>query len=173
MPTGRGKKCIPPNLFEKTMLVTRILSKSAFRVVLCHQNDMTLKTLLLQILVTKMIFSSKLGGIHFFPLPVGKRWAYIDRFYCPNSDFKGKRACSGLSHTSKGQVLNIFFDQKLRLLKILKFGKGLRFLRCGALIILKYVKTSKMVKMCNFIIRLKSDPKIKKLRLSEMSIFTF
>ena len=28
MPTGRGKKCIPPNLLEKIILVTRILSNS-------------------------------------------------------------------------------------------------------------------------------------------------
>ena len=65
----------------------------------CHQNDTTLKTLLLQILVTKMIFSRKFGGIHFFPLPVGKIWAYMDWFYCVKSDFKGKYACSGPNHT--------------------------------------------------------------------------
>ena len=33
-----------------------------------HLNGATLKTLLLPILVTKMIFPSKLGGIHFFCL---------------------------------------------------------------------------------------------------------
>ena len=95
-------------------------------------------------------FSSKLGGTHFFPLPVGKIWAYMDTFYCPKSDFKGKHACSGPNHTSKRQVLTFFFDQKLRLLKILKFYRGLRFLRCGAFSILKYVKTSKMVKNVQF-----------------------
>ena len=73
-----------------------------------HQNDTTLKTLLLQILVTKMIFSSKLGGTHFSPLPVGKILAYMDKFCCPKSDFKGKHACSGTNHTSKCQVLTFF-----------------------------------------------------------------
>ena len=35
-------------------------------------NCQTLKTLFLQILVMKTIFSRKSGGIHFSPLPVGK-----------------------------------------------------------------------------------------------------
>ena len=120
---------------------------------LCRVIKMTqqkLKTLLLQILVTKILFSKKLRGIHFLPLPVGKIWAYMDRFYCPNRDFKGKHACSGPNHTSKRQVLAIFFYQKLCLLKILKFLGRVRFLKCGAFAILKYVKTSKMVKNLQF-----------------------
>ena len=55
-----------------------------------------------------MIYSCKLGGINFLPLPVGEIGAYMDRFYCPNSDFKGKHDCSGPNHTSKRQVLPIF-----------------------------------------------------------------
>ena len=38
-----------------------------------HFNDKTLKTLLLQILETKMTVSSKVGGIHFFTSACGQK----------------------------------------------------------------------------------------------------
>ena len=41
-----------------------------------HLNDTTLKTLLLQILITKMIFLGNKVVYIFFPLLVGKIWAY-------------------------------------------------------------------------------------------------
>ena len=94
-------------------------------------NGKTLKTHLLQILVTKMIFSRKFGGIYFFPLPVAKIWAYMYRLYCPKS-------------------ARYFFDQKLLLFRIFKFWRGLWFLRCGWFEILKFVKHLKLSKMCIF-----------------------
>ena len=45
---------------------------------------------------------------------------------------------------------NHISNAKLHLLKIFKFGKGLRFLRCCWFTILKYVKTSKTVKNAYF-----------------------
>ena len=121
------KKCIPPNLLEKIIFVTRIWSKSVFRVVSFWWHNMTLKTLLLQILATKMICSSKLGGIHFFPLPVSNIWAYMDWFYCPNSDFKSKHTCSGPKHTSNGQVLAIFLTESCVYSRYLNFEEDYGF----------------------------------------------
>ena len=149
-PQVEDKICIPPHLLVKIILVTRIWSKSVFRVVSFWWHNMCLKTLLLKTLVTKMIYSRKLGDVYFFPLPVGQIWAYMERFYCLNSDFKGKHACLRPNHTSKRQVLAIFVYQKLRLLKILTFWRGLRFLRCRAFAILKYVKIPKMVQNVQF-----------------------
>ena len=54
------------------------------------------------------------------------------------------------------------FDQKLRLLKILKFWRGLCFSRCGALAIWKNVKTSKMVENVKNILKTKIKPKMHK-----------
>ena len=66
-------------------------------------------------------FFKQIRWYTFSPLPVGIILAYMDRFYCQNSDFNGKYACSGPNHTSKHQVPAFLCDQKLRLLKILQF----------------------------------------------------
>ena len=95
-----------------------------------------------------MIFSRKLGGIHFSPLPVGKIWAYMVRYYCPNSYFRWQLACYGPNHTSK-RPASFFLNQKLHLLKIFKFWIWLRFSRYGIFAILKYVKIPKPSKICN------------------------
>ena len=70
-------------------------------------NDTALKTLLFKILITKIILQATYVGKIFFVLTLGKIWAYMGRFYCPNSDFKGKHAFSDPNHTSKRQVLAI------------------------------------------------------------------
>ena len=118
--------------------------KIDFQIFVIYINDTTIKTLLLKILVTNMIFSGKIGDNHFPPLYVGKIWAYIDIFYSPNSDFKGKHACSGPKHTSKRQVHDIFF-----------FTNKLRWNKWNHL---------KQFKMCKQISRLKTIQKIMKLR---------
>ena len=110
-PQVEGKKCIPPNLLEKIILVTRIWSKSVFRVVSFWWHDTTLKTLLLQILVTEMISFKQIRWYTFFPSTCGQKWVYMDRFYCLNSYFKGKHACSGPNHTSKRQLLAILLTK--------------------------------------------------------------
>ena len=80
-------------------------------------NCQTLKSVFLQIQVIKMIFSRKFGGIHFSPLPVGKRWAYMVRYYCPNSDFRCQLACYGPNHTSIRQKPNFFLIKMIAGLK--------------------------------------------------------
>ena len=74
------------------------------------------------------------------PLHVGKIWAYIVRYYCPNNDFRCQLACYGPNHTSKCPSRVFLFYQKLRLLKIFRFLTWLRFSRYGFFAILKYVK---------------------------------
>ena len=61
--TGRGERMWHNLLFLKFILLFKIKRIFFF---LIYLNIKTLKTRLLQILVTKFIFSSKLAGIHFF-----------------------------------------------------------------------------------------------------------
>ena len=56
-------------------------------------NCQTLKTLFLKILLIKMISQENWVVYIFYPLPVGKIWAYMVRYYCPNSVFRCQLAC--------------------------------------------------------------------------------
>ena len=47
-----------------------------FQMLVIHFNDTTLKTLLLQILETQIIVSSKVGGIHFCPSTCGQKMSF-------------------------------------------------------------------------------------------------
>ena len=53
-------------------------------------------------------FKKIVGSKFFLLLSVGKIWAYVDRFYCPNSHLKCQLACSGPNHTSKRPMRAIF-----------------------------------------------------------------
>ena len=97
-PEAEANECSILFFIVQLIFFFKIKRKLVFLMFVIHLNDTTLKTLLLQILVTKMIFSRKLGGVPFFPLSVGKIRAYMNRFYCPNSNFKGKHTCSDPNH---------------------------------------------------------------------------
>ena len=57
---------------SKIYLVFQNQENIDFQMFVIHLNGQNLKTLLLQILVIKMIFTRQLGAINFFTLPVGK-----------------------------------------------------------------------------------------------------
>ena len=52
--------------------------KIYFQMLVIHFNEKTLKALLLQIQETKMIVSSKVGGINFIPSTCGQKLTYMD-----------------------------------------------------------------------------------------------
>ena len=81
----------------------------------------------------------------FFPLPVGKIWAYMDRFYCLNSGLSANLLIQAQTIPQNPKCALFFIDNKLCLLKIYKFWIWLRFLRYGFFTILKYVKAPKTV----------------------------
>ena len=62
-------------------------------------NCQTLKSLFLQILVIKMIFSRKLGGIHFISSTCGQNISLYGQILLPSSDFRCQLACYCPSHT--------------------------------------------------------------------------
>ena len=89
-------------------------------------NCQTLKTLFLQILLFKMIFQENWVLYIFSALPVGKMWAYMVRYYCPNTVFRCQLACEGLNHTSNAKCslffgLKVAFTQDIFILKRTKF----------------------------------------------------
>ena len=117
-----------------------------------HLNGKTIKTLLLQILVIKMIFSRKLGGINFFSSTCGQKMSLFGHILLPKQWFKVTTFLFRPKPYLKTPSACYFVYQKFWLLKKLKFWRGLSFLRCGWLAILKYVKTSKMVKNVQFLL---------------------
>ena len=60
------------SFYSKIYLVFQNQEKKDFQMFFIHLNGQNLKTLLLQILVITMIFSRKLGGIHFFSSTCGQ-----------------------------------------------------------------------------------------------------
>ena len=83
------------------------------------RNRQTLITLFLQILVIKMIFSRKLGSIHFFSSTCGQNMSLYDQILLPKQCL-WMLTCL-LRPYLKTPSARYTFDQKLRLLKILKF----------------------------------------------------
>ena len=68
-------------LMKLLELMELLEEKIDFQMFVIHLNGQNLKTLLLKILVIKMIFFKE-------------NWlVYIDKFYCPNSDFRCQLTC--------------------------------------------------------------------------------
>ena len=67
----------------KHNFVYQTQEKNDFQMFVIHLNGATLKTLLLPILVTKMIFPSKLGGIHFFASTCGRNMSLYGQILLP------------------------------------------------------------------------------------------
>ena len=60
------------SLLSRISFVFQNKEKIYIQMFVIHLNGKNLKTLLIQILVIKMSFPRKLGGMHFSHLPVGK-----------------------------------------------------------------------------------------------------
>ena len=68
---------------SKIHFVFQIQENIDFQMFLIHINGQNLKTLLLQILVIKMTFSRKLGGIHFFSFTCGQNMRLYGHILLP------------------------------------------------------------------------------------------
>ena len=149
IPYGQRRMNETCSFFCKINVVVQKQENIDFQIFVIYLNGMTLITLLIQILVTKMISSRKLGGKKLFASNCGQIWAYKDRFTAQKVILSANMLVQAQALPQKPNERYIS-DQQLRLIKILKFWKGLRFLRCGWFAILKYVKTPKTFKNVNF-----------------------
>ena len=87
---GTTNYCFDSKIWPYWLIFRPQVKENEFLIRLKRQ---TQKILFLQSLGIKMIFSMKLGCKHFSPLPMGKIWAYMNRFYWPDGDFRCKLAC--------------------------------------------------------------------------------
>ena len=70
-------------LYSKIYLVYQNQEKIYFQMFVIHLNGMTLKTLLIQTLGTNIMFSRKLGGMHFFPSTCGRNMSLYGHILLP------------------------------------------------------------------------------------------
>ena len=132
-------------MFGKEYAVLLELNTNIFIGTSMH-NCQTLISLFLQILLIKMIFSRKLGVIQFFSSTCGQSMSLYCQILLPKQWLHVPTCLLWPKPYLKTPIGWVFFDQKLRLLKIFKFGIWLRFSRYGFFVILKYVKIPKTVK---------------------------
>ena len=131
--------------YSKTHFVFQNQEKTDFQMFIIHLNGQNLKTPLLQILVIKMIFSRKFGGIHFFST-FGQKMSLYGQILLPKKLLQVPTCLLRPERYLKTPSVHYFFFQNFRILNLLKFCIWVRFLRYGFFAILKYVKTPKTVK---------------------------